>query len=241
MTEGYSLGNAERCGWGPDDPPDSIRLEVLQEYCLGQEVLDIGCATGTYVDWLNRLGRTTVGVDGFLDFLHGALERNRSGQFVAGRAEQLPFADKTFDTSVIFAVLEHVDDRAAVREAIRVTRHRIIALVPLTDPSQLLDNGFVFHHHRDRTHLREYTVNDLRALFEERGCAVVAVRYAYPANVRGMLADSLRLPAPFRFATRGVLRLVKFAFRPHYSEAFIVADVPDSEPLSGSEHRHEIV
>jgi hypothetical protein len=126
---------------------------------------------------------------------------------------------------LILSVLEHIDDEAALKEAVRVTRSRIIAQVPLTDPPALLRNGFVFIHHSDRTHLREYTIGQLRELFERHGCKVVRIQPAYPANSRGLFADSIRLPNGFQFLTRAFLRLFKFAFAPHYSEAFIVAEL----------------
>jgi len=176
---------------------------------------------------LTGLGLRAVGLDAFPTFLEEARGRGFAGPLVAGSAERLPFADKSFDTTVIFSVLEHVDDAAALAEAVRVTRRRILAQVPLADEPEVIRNGFVFVHHRDRTHLREYSAADLRDLFERAGCRVVAVRPAYPANVRGLLADSVRLPGPFRFLVRALLRPFKFAFAPHHTEAFLVAEPRD--------------
>jgi hypothetical protein len=136
----------------------------------------------------------------------------------------LPFPDKSFDTVLLLSVLEHVDDDAAVVEAARVARLRIIAEVPLVDPPELRRNGLVFVHHSDRTHLREYTVPQLTDLFTRHCCKPVSVQEAYPANPRGLLADSIRLPRAMRFLTRGALRVFKFAFEPQNSEVFIIAD-----------------
>lgn len=222
----YSVDNATAFGWGPDAAADPHRASVLRRFAVGPDVVDLGCATGRYVDLLAGDGHHAVGVDAFPQFIREGIERGRRGQYVGGRLDALPFADKSFDTSVLFAVLEHVDDVAAVREAIRVTRRRILALVPLSDPPEPLRNGFVFHHHQDKTHLREYSVDEFRELFERFGCRIVAVELAYPANVRGLLADSLRAPRAIRLLLRGALRAFKFAFEPHHTEVFVVADVP---------------
>ncbi len=229
MTErGYSVEHARAYGWGPEAPPDPQKVAVLRQFVIGRAVLDVGCATGTYVDLLSRAGFAVTGVDAFPGFLREAAARRRAGQFVEGHVEALPFPDKSFDTTILFDVLEHVNDRAALREAIRVTRQRILALVPLADPPELVRSGFVFVHHQDRTHLREYSKEELQRLFAEEGGHIVRWQPAYPANVRRLFADSLRLPSPFRFLLRAVLRLLRPFFRPFFSEVFIAADVRTS-------------
>jgi SAM-dependent methyltransferase len=230
----YSVDNATSFGWGPDSTADPHRGSVLRRFVVGPDVVDLGCASGRYVDLLVGDGHRAVGVDAFPQFIREGVSRGRRGQYVGGRLDALPFGDKSFDTSVLFAVLEHIDDVAAVREAIRVTRHRILALVPLADPPELLQNGVVFHHHQDKTHLREYSIEDFRGLFEQQGCRIVAVEVAYPANVRGLLADSLRAPRPLQLLMRAALRVLKFAFRPHHTEVFIVADVPNPSARSAT-------
>jgi len=223
---GYSVVNAQRYGWGPDAPADARKLAVLRKFVRGPAVLDVGCASGTYVDLLAQDGLDVTGLEAIPEFLKAAEARGRRGRFVLGGAESMPFADKSFDSTILFDVLEHLDDQAVVAEAVRVTRQRLLVLVPLTDPPELLDNNFVFQHHRDRTHLREYTVDELTRLFTDRGGVVRALEPAYPANPRGLLADSLRLPAAGSRALRGLLRLLKPAFKPHYSEVFLIVDLP---------------
>jgi SAM-dependent methyltransferase len=222
----YSIENATTFGWGPDDPAVPQKADVLRRHVIGPAVLDVGCASGTYVDLLSARGFQATGLDAFPQFLEEARARGRRGTFVRGDAQAMPFPDKSFDTTVLFDVLEHLDDQAVLQEAARVTRRRIIALVPLSDPEELLRNNFVFEHHRDRTHLREYTVPELTRLFVDLGLTVRAVEPAFPANPRGLLADSLRLPSPVRWLARALLRLLKPLVTPHYSEVFLVADVP---------------
>lgn len=218
----YTIDNAAQFGWGPEEPPEPFKAELLAQECRGK-LLDVGCGTGTYVDFLSKRNFDVIGLDPTPAFIEEA-KRRRSGTFVAGSAERLPFPDKSFDTVLLLSVLEHVDDDAAMLEAVRVARLRIIAEVPLADPPELRRNGLVFIHHSDRTHLREYTVPQLTDLFTRHSCKPIYVQEAYPANPRGLIADSVRLPPAMRFLTRGALRVFKFAFEPQNSEAFIIAD-----------------
>jgi len=226
-TPGYSVENAQTYGWGPDAPPDPQKAAMLRRFTIGPRVLDVGCASGTYVDLLSGDGLNVTGLEAIPEFLREAEARGRRGTFVRGEAQAMPFKDKSFETAVLFDVLEHLDDRAVAIEAVRVTRRRILVLVPLSDPPELLKNNLVFEHHRDRTHLREYSIEEVSNLFTGLGCKVVELEPAYPANPRGLLADSLKLPAPFRVALRGGLRLLKPLFASHFSELFLVVDVPD--------------
>jgi SAM-dependent methyltransferase len=229
-SESYSVEKAAAYGWGPDSPPDPQKADFLLRQARGSSVLDVGCASGTYVDLLARQGFEATGLESFPDFLREAAAHGRQGRFVEGHAQSMPFPDKSFDTTVLFDVLEHVDDRLAVREAIRVTRARILVLVPLQDPVELLQNNFVFQHHRDRTHLREYSIDGLRRMFADHGGAVEVVEPAYPANVRGLFADSLRLPRAGRLFVRAALRPFKRLFAAHFSQVFLVVNLQPSTP-----------
>jgi SAM-dependent methyltransferase len=217
----YTVDKAREYGWGPEANPNQERANFLQKYAVGPAVLDVGCAAGTYVNVLARRGLRAVGVDASAELLR-ARDR-RIGLFVLARAEALPFGPRAFDTTILFALLEHVDDRSVLREAIRVTRRRILALVPLADPAELRQNGFLFLHHLDRTHRREYSDEALRRLFESCGCDVVATERAYAPSVRGLFLDSLLLPPPVRFVVRALLRARHV--RNYFSEIFVAAEV----------------
>jgi SAM-dependent methyltransferase len=223
----YSVESARAYGWGPEAAPEPTRVAFLRDFVVGQSVLDIGCATGTYVDLLARRGLSATGVDAFPEFLDEAAKRGRLGHFVKAGVESLPFEDKSFDTTVPFAILEHLpDDHRAVQEVMRVTRRRILALVPLKDPPELLQCGFAFNHHVDRTHLREYSEVEARRLFQENGCSVVNVMPTYPASPRQLLTDSLTAPEPLRFMIRVALKMAQPLIKVHFSEVFVAADVP---------------
>ena len=88
-------------------------------------VLDVATGTGMVAQALHdRYGCSVVGVDQSVDML--ALARNRRGVYesiIEGRAEELPFADVTFDHLTFTYLLRYVDDPAAtMRELARVVK-----------------------------------------------------------------------------------------------------------------------
>jgi ubiquinone/menaquinone biosynthesis C-methylase UbiE len=94
----------------------------------GETVLDVGCGTGHFTRlFAERAGVRIVGLDPELDWLRYARSHARAGEdYVAGRAERLPFRDRTFDCAIAVASLCFIRDQdAALREIVRVSRRRI--------------------------------------------------------------------------------------------------------------------
>ena len=160
----YSLENAQKFNWssvtGNLDPE---RVSHLETYLVGKKILDAGCSGGAYVDFLARKGLEVTGVDKYDQFLAIAREKGLMGTYVQGDVTNLPFADKTFDCTYCFDVLEHVDDWRAIQELTRVTTKRLILAVPQKD--ELMNQfGLTFITYQDPTHLRYYTEDSLRYL-----------------------------------------------------------------------------
>jgi 2-polyprenyl-3-methyl-5-hydroxy-6-metoxy-1,4-benzoquinol methylase len=101
-----------------------------------QSVLDIGCGEGVLTHrWASELApRRVVGVD--LDdpliAAEWAQRRDLANlEFLAHRAEDLPFADGEFDLSTAIEVLEHVPDPAhTVAEMARCASGHLLVSVP---------------------------------------------------------------------------------------------------------------
>jgi SAM-dependent methyltransferase len=101
----------------------------LHEYdrFAGALVLDVGCGNGYVLSRYAAAGARTVG----LDLTPAALAMSRArfrlarlaGRFVNGSAEELPFADATFDAVCSMGVLHHTPDTPrAVSEIRRVLK-----------------------------------------------------------------------------------------------------------------------
>jgi len=93
-----------------------------------QRVLEVGCGSGVFLEWISSLGHMVSGVDP--SGLGIELSRKRLGG-VAGLqkafAEDLPFSDNEFDTVALITSLEFVDNpEKALLEAFRVARGTVL-------------------------------------------------------------------------------------------------------------------
>lgn len=94
----------------------------------GDRLLDVGCGTGHFTRRFARDACMQVtGLDPDLSWLAYARDHSTSGElFVAGRAERMPFRDRSFDRTVSVTALCFIaDQRQALREMLRVTRTRL--------------------------------------------------------------------------------------------------------------------
>jgi SAM-dependent methyltransferase len=147
-------------------------------------VFDNGCGIGQYVAHLTPLGGRVFGLE--YDFEQVQQAKTRGDKLFQGAGEYLPFLDNSFDLILSHEVIEHVqDDRKAVHEMVRTLKPcgRIVLFCP--------NRGYPFETHgiywqgkyrfgnkpfvnwlptpiRDRLapHVRAYTVQGLRKLFE---------------------------------------------------------------------------
>jgi len=107
--------------------PVAERLANAADLRAGTEVLDVACGSGNMTLAAARLGAVATGVDYVGSLLERAAERAAAERldaaFAFGDAEDLPFADASFDatTSVMGAMFAPDHERAAA-ELVRVTR-----------------------------------------------------------------------------------------------------------------------
>lgn len=120
--------------WFRSEPGRSV-LQVqrkllcrLWQPIAAQRVLDVGCGTGIFLEWLSGEGHQLTGIDPSPTMLN--LARQRLPGRVAldeGYAERLPYEDNAFDTVVLVGTLEFVNDPTeALAEAFRVARSQLL-------------------------------------------------------------------------------------------------------------------
>jgi SAM-dependent methyltransferase len=135
-------------------------------------ILDVGCGTGANLEMLARFG-DAEGVDVSAEALTFCRERGLNN-VRQGEAEQLPFADDSFDLVTALDVVEHLDDDAAgLREMRRVLRPggRALLFVPAF--------MFLWGVQDDvSNHRRRYTRSSLKKLVQESGLVVERATYA---------------------------------------------------------------
>ena len=145
--------------------PDAVAVSLIEfaKAHGGRAVLDLGCATGNYCAALARLGFDVKGADVNPEYVHIARERGIDAQVVTDR---VPFPDQSFDTVLLFEVLEHLADPARiVAEARRLARKNVLVTVPHCGAiADLQATGLLFEHFADLDHKSFYTESSLGEL-----------------------------------------------------------------------------
>ena len=97
----------------------------------GKSVLDIGCGPRGSLEWADEASRR-VGLDPLAAEYQALGTDEHAMEYVAGRSEEIPFDDGTFDVVTSLNSLDHVDDLPqTVAEIKRVTRsggHFVVAV-----------------------------------------------------------------------------------------------------------------
>jgi SAM-dependent methyltransferase len=170
----------------PDDlePPDlDVRLAFMREGVRsGDRVLDLGSGTGTFTDWLARIGAAPVGAE----VAEAAVRRARAAhpelEFLRVPIDgPLPFEDTSFDVVWATEVIEHVADTGRwLSEVRRVLKPA--GLLLLTTPShgtlRVALAGIERFSQPLGDHLHLYTRASLTRLLGEFGFGEISVRAA---------------------------------------------------------------
>ncbi len=129
----------------------------------GLSVLDLGCGFGAYGGALNESGRQCFGCDINLSYLREAVTH---GLPAVNVDSVLPFGAGSFDTVLMFEVLEHVlsPDRI-LSEAFRVARKNVLITVPNAEGiEQMKANDVTYAHMLSSDHLNFFDPGSLDAL-----------------------------------------------------------------------------
>jgi SAM-dependent methyltransferase len=136
-------------------------LELFAEWAGGKTVLDVASGGGHVAERLREAGSEVVTCDSAPGMKPD----------VICRAEDLPFADGSFDVVTCRVAAHHFEDPgAAVREFARVAGELIL----VADNLYLGEAGEEADGLRDPTHVRNLSEDEWRALFAEAGLEVEA-------------------------------------------------------------------
>ena len=143
----------ERAGWddniaGYDDAFGAVSRQSVgamlnaARISAGMKVLDVCTGPGMLAEAALQCGAEAVGLDFSREVVKLAQERVAGGEFHQGDAQNLPFADDSFDAVVCgFGVMHLPEPEAALREMHRVLRIGGRVAVSVWDKSTP-DNGF---------------------------------------------------------------------------------------------------
>jgi SAM-dependent methyltransferase len=134
-------------------------LELFAEWAGGKTVLDVASGGGHVAARLREAGSEVVTCDSAPGMKPD----------VICQAEDLPFADGSFDVITCRVAAHHFEDpAAAVREFARVASE----LVLVADNLFLGEAGEEADRLRDPTHVRNYSEDEWRGFFEQAGLEV---------------------------------------------------------------------
>jgi len=133
----------------------------------GSNILDVGCATGEYCQKLNDLGFKCVGVDVNSEYITKAKKNSVEAYIMNGKS--LDFMDNSFDTVLLFEVLEHVKCTDIIlKEAKRIAKKNVLITVPnCTDYFILRRFGLTYEHMLEKDHINFFTKKDLEDLLSK--------------------------------------------------------------------------
>jgi SAM-dependent methyltransferase len=151
---------------------------VLRHRAPPGHLLDVGCATGTFVRVAVEAGWQATGLDASAWSLERARERCPRADFIRGLVEDAAFSDASFDTITLWDTLEHVPNPGAVLDRVHAWLRPggwLFANVPNAQSitARLLGRRWML---LLREHLWYFSPSTFGLLLEQRGFACVATR-----------------------------------------------------------------
>lgn len=155
----------------------------------GDTVLDVGCGTGRYLEWLRQIGVEAWGVDAAPEMV--ALAQQRApDRVMVGRAERLPFPTASVDYALSITTLEFVAAPVAMLQEMARIAGRALFLGVLNRDSWY-GRRMAEEEHSLLSQARLYTPPELRELVSQAlGRRRVSLRSTFfgPLEPRGLRA-----------------------------------------------------
>jgi SAM-dependent methyltransferase len=177
----------------------------------GPEVLDLGCGLGGYSLELAKRGFAVRGLDVSEEYVERARALGVDADTYDGTTP--PLAGDAVDTVILFEVIEHLDDPAALlAEARRVARRNVLVSTPNATQS-FGTTPVEFSHMLDLDHRQAFTVGSLTELLDGvfGSCHVEQVAPVDARLAAQILPGVLR--PPYRWLARAGLAKPRFFTR----------------------------
>jgi len=149
----------------PNTECSPYMIDLVRKHA-GHEILDIGCGTGVKSIELLKTGFHCTGIETDPSYVNKA--KKHFPAFVMN-AEELDFPDKSFDTTILIEVLEHIrNPTAALSEIVRVTRKNLVLSVPnISALPFCVEHHTIMHHFFDSSHVNFFTPPMLKRFLEQ--------------------------------------------------------------------------
>ncbi len=164
----------------------------------GERVLDIGCGTSYYQQWIAEKAAEVVGVDIKSELVELARRNNPCSNVrfeVMDVTQEVP-ADK-FDVVICSHVLEHLDDPDSFLQVLAARVPRLLVKVPLVDSHwmKLVKKDIGMFYLDDADHRREYTETMLEEQLTQAGWHITELIRGFDLRavaISPLLAPNLR-------------------------------------------------
>jgi len=172
--EGRSGQVSVEAAWAAEKSDQSARRVLDLLGSRDRRVLDLGCATGSLLSALERLGfRDLHGIDPAADAVAAAAERTNA-HLAMGSFASLPDDLGTFDCVCLTGVLEHLWDVDAAAQALRrLVRRDGIVYIEVPDAGRYLDPYVAPFEDFNTEHVNHFSLGTLQRLAERQGFRVV--------------------------------------------------------------------
>jgi len=163
-----------------------LESEYLVERLKGcRDILSVGCGPAIVEGELAKHGFSITGLDVSQDALSSAPSEIRT---VAARAEEMSFADNSFDAVIYVVSLQFIDDyHAALEKSASVSRPNGRIIVMLLNPASSFFKG---KFNDPDSYISKIKHTDLKAI-EDAVAAVYSVRGEYFLNINGNEASAV--------------------------------------------------
>jgi ubiquinone/menaquinone biosynthesis C-methylase UbiE len=150
------------------------RLAAKLHIQEGQQILDVACGKGQWLQAVHRLGGITAGIDissKAIDICRAVLP---DGEFYVGSAETLSFGDNRFHVVSCLGALEHfLDPHKALKEMVRTAKDDAIFLLLVPNKGFLTRRLRLFKGTAQADVQEEWrTLEEWKQLFESAGLEV---------------------------------------------------------------------
>ena len=149
----------EKSNWWYVAKRDLINRILAKTGRKFDRALDIGCGPGANIEVLNTFAGKVTGVDISPKAIEYSRRIHPHNEFLLANAENLPFADSSFDLILCSEVLEHVEDTKAIAEVLRILKPQGVLIITVPAHRYLWNFNDRFNHH-----LRRYNTSAIKIL-----------------------------------------------------------------------------
>ena len=154
----------------------SERLKEIEKYKTRGILLDVGCATGFFMEVADKSGWITHGVD----ISEYAISQVKYGSAYVGQLKDMDFKCK-FDLVTMFDVIEHDSDpKGLLKEANKSLVKDGLLVITTPNIDSLCSKVFKERFHLlDKLHLFYFSPDTIKKMLEQTGFKVLKTTYPY--------------------------------------------------------------